>query len=148
MRTVGPIILAGLLGLAGCTAPPVSPNAAPRFGEVKAQFISGQDVDVIEVRALETSAIRAATLVMADGTKVPAEQINAEASPSLPPTAIAGVGLSVPSTTLVGQIESVALVRLPDPPAYRQAWQHAVIEVTLGDGPGRTEERLAAPPPP
>ena len=149
MRRIGPIvILAGLLGLAGCTAPPVSPDTAPRFGEVKARFVTGRDVDVIEVRALEASSIRSATLVMADGTKVPAEQVDAEASPDLPSNTVNGVGLTTSTTTLVGQIASVALIRLPDPPAYRQAWKSAVIEVTLGDGPDRISERLAAPPPP
>lgn len=149
IRRIGPIIvLTGLLGLAGCTAPPVSPDTAPRFGEVKARFVTGRDVDVIEVRALEASAIRSATLVMADGTRVPAEQIDAQDSPDLPPGIINSVGLATSTTTLVGQIASVALIRLPDPPAYRQAWKSAAIEVTLGDGPGRITERLVAPPPP
>jgi len=148
MIGIRPIILAGLLGLTGCTAPPVSPDAAPRFGEVKARFITGRDVDVIEVRALETGAIRAATLVMPDGTRIPAEQVDAEGSPSLPPPIVTGIGLGGTSTTLVGQIASVALVRLTDSAAYRQAWKGAVIEVTLGDGPGRFDQKLAAPPPP
>jgi hypothetical protein len=39
-------------------------------------------------------------------------------------------------------------VRLPDPPAYRQAWKSAVIDVVLGDGSDRIAQRLAAPPPP
>jgi hypothetical protein len=142
------LALAALMGLAGCTAPPVSPDTAPRFGEVKVRFVTGRDIDVIEVRALETSAIRSATLVMADGSRVPAEQVDAEDSPSLPGSVTSGVGLTTTTTTLVGQIVSVALVRLPDPPAYRLAWKSAVIEVVLGDGPDRIQQRLAAPPPP
>lgn len=142
------IALAALLGLAACTAPPVPADLAPRFGEVKARFVTGQDINVIEVRALETSAIRAATLIMPDGTKVPAEQIDAEGSPNLPTGPTTGIGLGSTSATLVGQVASAALIRLPDPPAYRQAWKSAHIEVTLGDDAGRYTERLAAPPPP
>jgi hypothetical protein len=148
MTRIRPIVLAALLGLAACTAPPVSSSTAPRFGEVKARFVTGQDIDVIEVRALETSAIRSATLVLPDGTRVPAEQIDAEASPSLPDPFAPAVGRASSSTTLVGQIASAATVRLPDPQAYRLAWKDAVIEVVLGDGAGRIEQRLAAPPPP
>jgi hypothetical protein len=148
MSRVGPIVLAAVLALAGCAAPPVSSATAPRFGEVMARFVTGQDVDVIEVRALETSAIRAAVLVLPEGTRVPAEQIDAEASPSLPDQFAPAVGRASSSTTLIGQIASVALVRLPDAQAYRAEWKSAVIEVVLGDGPGRIAERLAAPPPP
>jgi len=142
------LLLTVLLGLAGCMAPPVSSSTAPRFGEVKARFVTGQDVDVIEVRALETSAIRSATLVLADGTRVPAEQIDADASPTLPDAFAPAVGRASSSTVLVGQIASVALVRLPDAQAYRQGWKDAAIEVVLGDGSSRIAERLAAPPPP
>ncbi|MDB5361549.1 MAG: hypothetical protein JWO51_2846 [Rhodospirillales bacterium] len=145
---VRPIILAALLALAGCAAPPVSSDTAPRFGEVKARFVTGRDIDVIEVRALETSAIRSAVLVLPDGTRVPAEQIDADASPNLPDQFAPAVGRASSSTTLVGQIASVALVRLPDPPAYRLGWKSAVIEVVLGDGPGRIRQSLPAPPPP
>lgn len=147
-RAIGPVALALLLGLSGCTAPPVSPNTAPRFGEVKARFVTGRDVDVIEVRALETVALRHVTLVMADGTRVPTDDIEAESSPDLPGPILTGIGMPQSTTTLVGQIASVALLRLPDPPAYRLGWKSASIEVVLGDGPGRIEERLAAPAPP
>jgi hypothetical protein len=142
-------VLVGLLGLAGCAAPPVDPDAAPRFGEVKARFVTGRDVDVIEVRSLEVSAMRSATLVMADGTRVPSEQIDTDNAPELtPPPALPVVGLTSTTTTLVGQIASVTLIRLPDPPAYRQAWKTAKIEVTLGDDAGQIKETVAAPVPP
>ncbi len=147
MTGVRSVILAALLGLAGCAAPPVSSETAPRFGEVRARFVTVRDVDVIEVRALDTQAIRAVTLALRDGTRVPAEQIDADPSPTLPGPLMTGVGLASSSTTLVGQIASVALVRLPDPPAYRLGWKNAVIEVVLGDGSGRIDQRLAAPPP-
>lgn len=142
------IALTALLGLAACAAPAVPGDLAPRFGEVKARFVTGRDVDVIEVRALETVAIRAAVLVMPDGSRVAAEQIDAEGSPSLASGPTTGIGLGSASTTLVGQVASAALIRLPDPPAYRQAWKNALIEVTLGDGAGRVIERVAAPSPP
>lgn len=142
------IVLAVLLGLAACAAPPVSSGTAPRFGEVKARFLTGEDIDVIEVRALDTGAIRQAVLVMADGSRVPAEQIDAEASPTLPDPFSPAVGRPSSSTTLVGQIASAALLRLPDPTLYRLGWKGAMIEVILGDGAGRITERLAAPPPP
>jgi len=148
MTGIRPIVLAALLGLAACTAPPVSSSTAPRFGEVKARFVTGRDVNVIEVRALEAQAIRSVTLVMADGTRVPAEQIDADASPSLPDTFAPAVGRASSSVTLIGQIASAATLRLPDPQAYRLAWKSAVIDVVLGDGADRIEQRLAAPPPP
>jgi len=148
MTGIRPIVLAALLGLGACTAPPVSSSTAPRFGEVKARFVTGRDIDVIEVRALEAQAIRSVILVMADGTRVPAEQIDADASPSLPDPFAPAVGRASSSVTLVGQIASAATVRLPDPPAYRLAWKSAVIDVVLGDGNDRIEQRLAAPPPP
>jgi len=140
--------LALLLLMAACAAPPVPADLAPRFGEVKAHFIKGQDVNVIEVRALDAVAIRGAVLIMPGGARVPAEQINADRSPSLPQGPINGIGLNTTDTTLVGQVASAALIRLPDPPAYREQWKQAVIDVTLGDGPSRRTERLAAPPAP
>ena len=113
-----------------------------------ARFVTGRDVDVIEVRALESRAIRSAVLAMPDGTRVPAEQIDAEASPSLPASLPPTVGYASSSTTLVGQIASVALVRLTDAQAYRVGWKGASVEVVLGDGADRIEQRLPAPPPP
>jgi len=148
MTGTRPIVLAAVLGLAACTAPPVSSSTAPLFGEVKARFVTGRDIDVIEVRALDAQPIRSVTLVMADGTRVPAEQIDADASPSLPDPFAPAVGRPSSSVTLVGQIASAATVRLPDPPAYRRAWKSAVIDVVLGDGSDRIAQRLAAPPPP
>jgi hypothetical protein len=142
-------ILAGFLSLAGCAAPPVSPDTAPHFGEVKARFVTGQDVDVIEVRSLEVSAMRSATLVMADGTRVPSEQIDTDNAPQFAaPPILPIVGVTSSTTTLVGQIASVTLIRLPDPPAYRKAWQTAKIEVVLGDGAEQIRETEAAPAPP
>jgi hypothetical protein len=140
------IALAALLALSACAAPPVPGDLAPRFGEVKVRFQTAQDYDVIEVRALDSVPIRAAALLMPDGTRIPAEQVDADASPSRAP--LPTVGLANSSTTLVGQVASAALIRLPDPPTYRQGWKTAVIEVALGDGAGRRTERLAAPPPP
>jgi hypothetical protein len=140
------LALAALLALGACAAPAVPGDLAPRFGEVKARFLTGQDVDVIEVRALDAVPIRAAALILPDGTRVPAEQVDADASPTRPQAPAIGLGNA--STTFVGQIASAALIRVPDPPAYRQGWKAAVVEVTMGDDAGRRTERLAAPPPP
>jgi hypothetical protein len=155
-----------LLGLAGCSAPPVPADLAPEFGEVKARFVTGRDVDVIEIRALDAQPIRMATLVMPDGSQVPAEEIQTTTNPSQTnlatrdPAISTGAGFAAPTgpffgpgverstTTLVGQIASVALIRLPEASAYRKAWQAASIEVAMGDGAARRTERLTAPPPP
>jgi hypothetical protein len=150
------IVLVGALVLAGCTAPPVSSDTAPRFGEVKARFVKGRDVDVIEVRALETIAIRSAVLNLPGGVRVPAEQIDANASPEVPNRLATAtgqyqappVGQSAPTITLVGQIASVALIRIPDPQAYRDGWKNATIDVQLGSPGDQRNDRLPAPPPP
>lgn len=148
MRPLRSCLLSVVLALACCTAPPVSPEDAPRFGEVKARFVTGRDVDVIEVRALESQPLRRVVLVMPDGTRVPSDSIDADASPRLPGAVTSGIGLTQTTTTLVGQIASVALVHLPDPTAYRLGWNKAAIEVVLGDGADRIQQRLAAPAPP
>jgi hypothetical protein len=150
-------------GLAGCNARPVSVQDSPAFGEVKAVFVKGRDVQVIEVRALDRMAIQTAALVTADGARVEAESIDTLADPSLlsgaraaqsAPGFVAGsagagvaFGAASTTTTLVGQVASVALIRLPELAAYRANWQGARIDVTLGNGPAARSLKLAAPEP-
>ncbi|HWK45573.1 MAG TPA: hypothetical protein VNT30_12690 [Stellaceae bacterium] len=160
------------IGLAGCAeigfgtgVAPVDPNAAPGFNQVVARFVSGQDVDVIEVRSLDPAPMRAADLVAADGTRMPAESIDVEASPTrttpFDPTGIGGIptfnsaigmqpiapGQPQRVTTLVGQNASAALIRPDDPASYRRSWRTAHLEIRLGDGASARIVTLPAPAP-
>ncbi len=155
------------LALAGCSAisAPItaaSPDRAPEFGQVVARFVSGQDIEVIEVRSLDNVAVRSAELVLPEGKPLPAYSIDTVPNPTvqgmagMPNLDIAGYagransslpGTPQSSTTFVGQIASVALIRLDEPRAYRQVWQNSTIQVGLGDGPGARMVTLPAPKP-
>jgi hypothetical protein len=166
-RSAALLVLLGVL-LDGCNAPPVSLADVPQFGEVKTLFLVGQDVQVINVRALDRLAITAADLVLPDGTRVPAYSIDSRRNPTISRWAqgdrafagssdVIGVGgISLPpnagapeeSTVFLGQIASAALIRVPELAAYRLVWQQAKVEVRLGLGEDRRVEKLSAPPPP
>ncbi|MEI9982270.1 MAG: hypothetical protein WDN69_03060 [Aliidongia sp.] len=159
------ILLALGLALAACSAPPVRQADVPNYGEIKVLFDLGQDVQVINVRALDRLPITAATLVLATGERVPAYSIDQIANPTFTntitlgapqsdiasigggPPALAGSGRPENKTTLIGQIASVGLIRVPDLPSYRQDWQSAKIEVHMGLAPDDRVEILAAPQP-
>jgi hypothetical protein len=151
--------------LAACSAPPERRADVPDYGEVKVLFALGQDVQVINIRALDRLPITAAVLVLPDGERVAAYSIDHVANPSVtnrltlggpsnnvatlgsgPPT-LAGPGLPAPTTTLIGQIASVGLIRVPDMETYRADWKTAKVEVHLGLAPDERVEVLPAPQP-
>ena len=163
-RTRAALLLAVGLVLAACGAPPVRPADVPNYGEVKVLFAVGQDEQVIHVRALDRLAIAGATLILPDGDRIPAYSIEQLKNPSFsdrsslgaPTSDVTAVGGSVPlltgpgvaqtTTTFIGQIASVALIRVPDLRLYRQIWQDAKVEVQLGVDPSdRRTELLPAP---
>jgi len=169
LGVLAPWVLAPcVLAVAGCAeiglgtgVAPVDPNAAPGFNQVVARFVSGQDVDVIEVRSLDPQPMRAAELVLADGSRMPAYSIDVDSSPTRTTLAQAGTAtITTPTgmqpmgqgqlrrvTTLVGQNASAALIRPDDPIAYRHIWRTAHVDVRLGDGPGARIVTLPAPVP-
>jgi hypothetical protein len=170
-RRLGSAITLSLgLILAGCSAPPVSTADYPNFGEVKVLFVNGRDNHVITVRALDRLAITEAVLIWPDGTSEPAESIDTQQNPTVAgygqgdrafdtvqgqSAEIGGSILMPPSsaglhstTTLLGQVASVAMIRLPELAVYRQFWQGAKIVVRLGFDNDTRTETLAAPPPP
>jgi hypothetical protein len=154
-----------VLGLAGCAAPPERRSDVPDFGEVKALFALGQDVQVINVRALDRLPISAAVLVLPGGDRIPAYSIDQQKNPSLsdhtrlgaPAGDAFGIGAGVPllagpgmpesTTVLIGQIASTALIRVPDMGEYREAWPQAKIEIHMGFPPEERVEFLPAPQP-
>ena len=77
------MVMVGLgLALAACAAPPVRRADLPDFGEVKASFALGQDIQVINVRALDRLPITSAVLVLPDGDRVTAYSIDEQKDPS------------------------------------------------------------------
>jgi hypothetical protein len=153
---------AGALILAGCssTAPPAP--AGPSFGEITAAFVTARDDQVIEIRALDSRAISGAELVLADGTHVPSYSIDTVRDPSRTeaPTAMPGnqidanvtgefqTGTFRQTTTLIGQIASVALIRVTQPADYAAHWRQARLVIRMGQGEQSRAEILEAPPPP
>jgi hypothetical protein len=164
------ILLALTLALSACGAPPVSVADYPVFGQVKAAFVNGQDQHVILVRALDRLALTDATLILPDATRIPAESIDTQPNPTtssfgqgdrtfaLVANQVQAIGGDVPmppnpgnppvTTTMIGQVASVALIRLPDLADYREIWQQAKIQVRLGLGSDSRTEMLPAPPAP
>jgi len=55
--------------------------------------------------------------------------------------------MSPGKTVLIGQIASVALIRVPELDVYREVWPQAKIEVHMGFAPDDRVETLAAPKP-
>jgi hypothetical protein len=161
-----PALLAALgLALAGCAAPPERRSDVPDYGEVKVLFDLGQDVQVINVRALDRLPITSAVLVLPDGDRIAAYSLDQVSNPSFsnhvtlggPSGDVAPVGIGAPmmagpgvqgqKTRLIGQIASVGLIRVPDLQAYGQEWQSAKVEVHLGYAPDDRVEVLPAPNP-
>ena len=154
------------LALAACGAPPVLRTDVPDYGEVKALFVLGEDIQVINIRALDRVAISAAVLVLPDGERVPAYSIDQQRNPTysnrtpigaLSTDSVIGIGGGVqllngpgmnPQTTvLIGQIASTALIRVPDLQGYREVWPKAKLEIHMGFAPDEQVETLAAPQP-
>jgi hypothetical protein len=65
-------------------------------------------------------------------------------------TAPFGSGAAVPGSVAVtsGQIQTTALIRLPDPQDYRQNWHYWTVQIQLGDPPDTKFITFPAPAPP
>jgi hypothetical protein len=175
MRRVLLALLAVLLPLfliAGCEgggAPPSGP-LGPTEG-LRAGFPKGGLADTIRVDAIERLPLRAAVLVVPDGTAVAANSIDVVDAPRFATgqwvagdpwrNALAGSGAAAAllphpeiGAALQGQQQllatvSTAEIALPDPVTYRRDWRKYRIRLTFGTPPGETETRnIAAPEPP
>ena len=162
-RFAGAVLV--LLVLAGCAAPPERASDVPEFGQVKVLFALGQDVQVINVRALDRLPITGATLILPSGERVPAYSIDQVNNPSFtnqmtlggPQNAVFPIGAAPPTlagpsvvprkTVMIGQIASVGLIRVPDLAVYREVWQQSKVEVHMGTAPDDRVEVHPAPQP-
>lgn len=160
-----PVILLLGLVLAGCSAPPVTPADYPNFGEVKASFAAGQDIQAITIRSLDRLPLTSAVLVLPTGDRVPADSLDQLRDPKLsnqmglgaPSGDVAAIGGFMPrltgpgqpqaTTQFIGQIASVALIHLPDLAVYKEQYPAAKIEIRLGFAPDERVETLPAPQP-
>jgi hypothetical protein len=158
------VLLLGL-ALAACSAPPVTPSDYPSFGEVKAGFAAGQDIQAITIRSLDRLPLTSAVLVLPTGERVPADSLDQLRDPKVSNQmglgAISGdvavVGGFMPrltgpgqpqgTTQFIGQIASVALIHIPNLATYKEQYPAARIEVHLGFAPDDRVETLPAPQP-
>jgi hypothetical protein len=167
MRRLLPLLLPLVLVAAcdGGAPPPAAPVAQLRVG-----FVGSGVADTIRVDAVDRLALRAALLVVPDGTTVPASHLDVAASPSVAigqfvagdpwRSALGGASTPAPLLTpqagaaLAGQEQILAMVSsaeitLPDPVSYRRDWRRYRIRLSFGTPPGELETRdIAAPPPP
>ncbi len=137
------IVLLALL--AGCTVAsgPASTDAL-RFGDLDVRFQPAHDDQVIEIHALDGTAISAASLILKNGTSVPAYSVVAESDPTDRSRQEGGMAASV---TLIGQVASTALIRVPNPADYAADWRQAHVEIIFGFGKEMTTRTVQAPPP-
>jgi hypothetical protein len=137
--------------------------------EIRAYFPAGGVADTIEVDAIDRLALRRAELAAPDGRTTPAISIAVRPAPSdatlaLPTGTFSGGALALgalagnsPNTWTVGAAVqtqsrllltlSNATIALPDPVAYRQAWQKYRIRLRFGDPPQADSREIAAPEP-
>jgi hypothetical protein len=169
-RAVAAMLFAAL-GLAACTSDE-QPEAAVAPDTVVARFAPGGEVSVIVVSVSDRRPLRSAELIGPGGTIVPAASIdtgnialNGDQSlqPPAPPGGAGGFGFGTGAPTVPvpltgaapemtglsnGQIQSTALLRLPDPLGYRLEWQQWQVRVRIGDPPDVNTVTLPAPQPP
>jgi hypothetical protein len=158
----GGTVLATLAVLTGCAGGP-APLPTDR---ISAYFPAGGVADTIEVEATDRLALRRAELVGPDGrttaaTSIAARPAQSDADVVLPTGAYAPlrgfagnppnagvVGAAVQTQSRLLATVSSATIALPDPVAYRQAWQKYRIRLRLGDPPEAESREIAAPEPP
>jgi hypothetical protein len=140
-------------------------------GQIRAYFPAGGVADTIEVDAIDRLALRRAELVAPDGRTTAAISIAARPAPSnsallaLPTGSYAGgalafgasivnppnagvVGTAVQAQSQLLATVSSATIALPDPVAYRRAWQKYRLQLRFGDQPNAESREIAAPEPP
>jgi len=140
--------------------------------QVRARFVPGGVVDVIEVDAVNRLPLRKAELVSPDGQATPASYLNVNPSPSITsygelpngpypdtPSGVGNLAGGVPAPALTGGapqqrvaflvMVSTASIPLPDPVEYRRDWRNYRIRLSFGDAPDQVETReVNAPEPP
>jgi predicted small lipoprotein YifL len=164
----GRAVLAIVAFLTGCGGGGPAPLPT---SQISAYFPAGGVADTIEVDAIDRLAMRRAELVAPDGRTTAAISIVARPAPiesaalALPTGAYAGgasalaalapnpptagmVGAAVQRQGQLFAIVSSANIALPDPVAYRRAWQKYRIRLGFGDRPNAESREIAAPEPP
>jgi hypothetical protein len=148
LRRAGP---AAALLLVACTSGP-APEPVDAYPPLTARIVIRADDQVIEIRSLGPRAIFAATLHVPGQPDTEAFSIDSQSAPGERTNQTstisqgAGMGSVVSgSVTLVGQIASLAQIRVTHPADYAAHWQEARIEVSLGQGQDRRVEMLPAP---
>jgi hypothetical protein len=159
---------AAMLALAGCAAREPPPSAPP---PLTTGFAAGLG-DVVEVTMTDPQPVEQASLIAADGKAFPAYQISRDhLAAAGQPGMAAGLGFGIfggtysngvssgfglgfpffgsppPPAELV--VQSHALIRVADMPAYRSGWQNWKLHLRLGTP--QTSERdveFPAPRPP
>ena len=109
--------------------------------------------DVIVVNVVDRLPLRSATLVAADGERVPAYSLDVTSSPVMVPSQEAAIFMASPGVprqvTRIGVMSSVALIQLPDPTRYAIGWHDWHVELRIGEpGSAGRDVTLAAPKPP
>jgi hypothetical protein len=140
--------------------------------QIRARFMPGGDVNVIEVDAVDRLPLRKAELIAPSGSTVPATYLHVSPSPSVtayqefPNNPYAGnlfgpgnIGSSLSLPAGIGgapqgraqllAMVSTASIPVPDRVEYRRGWADYRIRLDFGDPPGEVYTRdLAAPEPP
>jgi hypothetical protein len=172
LRSVALLFVFGLAACAGDRDLGQAPDTAV------ARFVKGGEVTVIQVTVSDVRPVRAVELDGPGGVVVPAYSIDANRAfaargptfqPSLGVSGGGGFGggnsdfgggfgvtmpfvgaAAVPGSIAVssGQIQTTALIRLPDPQDYRQNWRYWTVQIQLGDPPDVKFITFAAPAPP
>ena len=163
----GSASLAILALLTGCGGGGPAPLPT---GRITAYFPAGGVADTIVIDVVDRLALRRAELVAPDGqttaaTSIAARPASDSAALALPTGAYASGGAALgavvgnpPNTGAVGAAVqtqsrllttvSTAAIGLPDPIAYRRAWQQYRIRLRLGDPPGAETREIVGPEPP
>lgn len=164
-QPVGAAILVAILALTGCSSHEPPPPAPPPLTTGFAAGLNG----VVEVTMTDPQPVEQASLIAPDGKAFAAYQISRDHLPGASqPGIAAGLGLGVFGGTYnngVSQgfgigfpffgsapppaepvVASHALIRVPDMPAYRSAWQSWKLHLRMGT-PETSERDVEFPAP-
>jgi hypothetical protein len=154
-----------MLALAGCGGHEPAPPAPP---PLTAGFAAGLG-DVVEVTMTDPHPVEQASLIAPDGKTIPAYQISRDHLPAAGESGIAaglgfgifggtysngvssGFGLGFPffgsaPPPAEPVVQSHALIRVADMPAYRSSWQNWKLHLRLGT-PETSERDVEFPAP-
>ncbi len=165
MQPFGAALLLAILALAGCAAKEAPPPSPP---PLTAGFAPGLG-DVVEVTMTDPQPVEQASLIAPDGMAFPAYQINRDHQPGKSqPGMAAGLGFGVfggtysngvsqgfgigfpffgsPPPPAEPVVESHALIRVADMPAYRSGWRNWKLHLRMGT-PETSERDVEFPAP-